>query len=156
MFSRTGLDESFVLTSPDAILAFDPQAPRPSAFLPGPDVNVITPWWISPAHLSDPSLTLSYPPPPVIQNPLLWVEPDPQPLTKCPDPNEPYRPPMQHKVPPQKGRTLWPCTHRDCRAIFNKRIALEQVSTLHESRRDKAHLHLPPQHFLSHTGEQRE
>lgn len=74
--------------------------------------------------------SLTYPPSPVIQSPLLWVEPNPRLPTESSDPAELYRPLIQHKVPHQKERTLWPCTQRECRAVFAKQTSLEQVRSL--------------------------
>lgn len=130
MFPFMQSEQSFALTFPARIYSLEHQNPGPSIVPPLLDTGHPTAQSMISRILSRPSLNLSYPSPPVFQSPLLWVEPNPQAPKDGFGSIEPYRPPMQHKIPPQKGRTLWPCTHKDCHAIFIKRTALEQVSRL--------------------------
>lgn len=122
-------EDSYALASPIRVYPWEGEDPGVSMFLPVLDAGCPPAQSVIWRTQSQPSSNLPYPPPPVFQSPLLWVEPNPQAPKDGTNAVEPYRPPMQHKIPPQKGRTLWPCTHRDCRAIFAKRTALEQVST---------------------------
>lgn len=79
-------------------------------------------------YSQSPIIAEPYPQAAVLSAPLQWMEPNPRPLEYFNQSDEPYRPHMGHKVPPQRGPMLWPCTHRECRSVFHKRIALEQVS----------------------------
>lgn len=112
-------------------------SPSPPYVPPGPVLFVTTSAFAAPTPLSSSPPLIGrdwhahFHPPPVFAN---ASGPESPPLAH---PGIPPRPPMQAKLPPEKGRKSFPCLHPGCGMKFPKRNALMQ-------------------HMRSHTGERPE